>query len=137
MQTSCMFWGLEVPDTWLPIINALADTLQGFADDWTTSVSRPRPWLLRQLMRAPAGRRLVAWVERRRPRLRPKYETAYYGQVVAEQVKSKWGGLRFYYRVEANPKGQTDFEQTDRMVRGAVALAETLVDQLEGQDAAS
>lgn len=134
MQTSCMFWGLEVPTTWLPIIDALAETLQGFADNWTTSTSLPRPWPVRQLMRVKAGRKLVGWAERRWPRLRTKYETVYYGQVQAEQVKSKWGGLRFYYAIQPNPRGQTDFAQTDRMARGAIALAETLIDQLERHD---
>lgn len=60
---SCMYWGLEVPDSWLPTIYELCDALQNRG--WTFGggpISRP--------------------------------------QVIAEQVKTKFGHLRFYFRFE-------------------------------------
>lgn len=67
IQNSCMAWGLEVPDSWLPVVNELCDSLQHRG--WTFSGG---------------------------PRSRP--------QVIAEQVKTKFGQLRFYFRFEHTDK---------------------------------
>lgn len=66
-------------------------------------------------------------------------------QVVAEQVKSKWGQLRFYYRLEWPPlsveKGlqlteqeiQTAHQEYAKYIQGMVTFAEHQIDQLEKQ----
>lgn len=56
MRHTCMCWGLEVADTWLPVI-----------DQACTDIDKLCTGGL---------------------------------QLVAEQVKQKWGELRFYYRIE-------------------------------------
>lgn len=124
-QTSCMFWGLEVPDSWLPVIADLAEALQSLTS-WTSSRARPQPWPVRKLKKTFRTGRVSQWLDRRWP----ARERAYYGQVVAQQVKSKCGGLRFYYEVHPHPehpKDQTDFRTTMKLADGMIMMAETII----------
>lgn len=112
MTETCMCWGLEVPDRWLPIIDQLCGCLQNYG--YTSFLIPERP------------------------------------QVVAEQVKSKWGQLRFYYRLEWSPlpdkvKDGLDDDEEDskeleqarseyaRYVNGMITFAEYQIDQLGKQ----
>jgi len=47
-----------------------------------------------------------------------------YGQVVAEQVKEKFGSLRFYYRIEDTPTMRE--HARDGVLEGAISFAECL-----------
>ena len=65
---SCMAWGLEVPDEWLPVVDELCEAIE-------------------------QAKTISKYV--------PNYEGPIkFPQVVAEQVKSKFRGFRFYYRFE-------------------------------------
>ena len=100
---SCMYWGLETPTSWWPVIDALCATLQG-AIDGTTFLS--------------------------------KDGDEYYMQVEAEQVKEKWGELRFYYSQVPNTNANAvDAQQRDigNYVSGAIDMAVTVIDMLKTQ----
>lgn len=75
MTETCMCWGLCVPDSWLPIIDELCDTMQNCA--YSTSIVG-----FEGIIKFP--------------------------QVVAEQVKEKFNGLRFYYRLEYSQENIPD-----------------------------
>ena len=88
-QESCMSFGLEVGDGWFNIINTLCESLTYM---FTSSVEVDRHDAER-LNIAP-----ITW----------KGTTNYYfhikpPQVIADQVKEKFGTLRFYYHLEFDP----------------------------------
>jgi len=87
MQETCMCWGFECGDGWYDIIDALCGTIQHHLN-WKRGSDKHK------------GMTDEEWDESH--------------QVVAAQVKEKFGGLRFYIR------GGDDF------VEGAIALAESL-----------
>ena len=99
---TCMCWGLCVPNSWMPVIDELCDTMQ----NCTYSMGRPG---FEGMIKFP--------------------------QVIAEQVKEKFHGLRFYYRLE--------YEQEDvpkevvnehyKYIDGMIAYAENRIDRLENE----
>ena len=105
-----MAWGLEVPDEWLPVIDALCAAID---HPYSTSVK--------------IG------------------ETTFdhdCPQVVADQVKEKFNGLRFYYHLESTPeldlirsKNAERYYEIENLFRcyvdGAISMAEKMVDRIE------
>lgn len=91
MTETCMFWGFECGDGWYSILNALCNNIQHHID-WRNS---QRELLLKD---NPYKRSIPDEVS----------------QVVAEQVKEKFGTLRFYYR------------GGDEYISGLVAMAESM-----------
>jgi hypothetical protein len=96
MTESCMYWGLEVPESWLPIIDTLCYCMENYT--YTNSSCKVFP------------------------------------QVVAEQVKDKFNGLRFYYKLEY----AEDIEVTNEVRRehtkyidGMICMAELMINNLE------
>jgi hypothetical protein len=92
MTETCMCWGLEVGDGWYDLIDTLCEAL---TYTYRTSVQ----------VDEEDGKRLGI-----EPYVYPKDgETSYYftvepPQVIATQVKEKYGTLRFYYRFELDEK---------------------------------
>lgn len=104
MQETCMCWGLEVPEDWLPVIDQLCGCMQTFG------------YTSREIPKRP--------------------------QVVAEQVKSKWDRLRFYFHLEwpdddgvtldkVTPEKQQAMDDYKQFVDGMVCLAEYQIEVLE------
>ena len=91
MEQTCMCWGLEVPDSWLPVIDELCDAI-------THS---------RYIVSGPSGK-------------------VNFPQVVATQVKEKYGDLRFYFRLEYDCKDvpRHIYDQHYKYVDGMIAYAE-------------
>jgi hypothetical protein len=88
---SCMCWGLEVGDGWYDLIDILCEAL---TYTYTTSMQVDKE----------DGERLGV-----KPFINKDEEATYYftvrpPQVIAEQVKEKFGTLRFYYRLEFDEK---------------------------------
>ena len=83
---TCMCWGLEVGDGWYNIIDTLCGAL---THTYTTSIQ----------VDEEDGKRLG---------IKPYSDIYYYSveppQVIATQVKEKYGTLRFYYREEYDEK---------------------------------
>jgi len=104
MQETCMCWGLEVPESWLPVIDMLSEALTYTYRRYT--------------------------------------ENGHYRPVfIAEQVKSKFNELRFYYKVELDIEGEmTEEERQDAICEankyadGAIAMAEVMIRRLENGD---
>jgi len=92
MTETCMCWGLEVGEGWYDLIDTLCEAL---TYTYRTSVQ----------VDEEDGKRLGI-----EPYVYPKDgETSYYftvepPQVIATQVKEKYGTLRFYYRFELDEK---------------------------------
>lgn len=91
MKTTAMCWGFDCGDGWFDIINALCRNIQGYID-WQNS-SRER-----LLENNPHNMKIRDEVP----------------QVIAAQVKEKFGTLRFYY------------DGGDDMIRGMVYMAESM-----------
>ena len=85
MQVSCMCWGFAHGDGWYDIVESLCSNIQSHVD----------------------------WKRRQHPELSDE-EFNEKHQVVAAQVKEKFGGLRFYV------------ENCDDYIRGAVAVTESM-----------
>jgi len=86
-QETCMHWGFEVGDGWYQLIDVLCEAL---TYTFTTSVE----------VDEEDGKRLGI-----EPYKDPKGEVFYFfsvepPQVIADQVKEKFGTLRFYYHLE-------------------------------------
>lgn len=94
MQESCMFWGFEHGDGWYQIINSLCANIQHHID-WT---HKNNAWDLEWNKEHPEDQREVR-------------EAC--PQVVATQVKEKFGTLRFYY------------DGGDDVIDGMVRMAES------------
>jgi hypothetical protein len=88
MTETCMCWGFECGDGWYQILNSLCGNIQSYID-WNNKS-------------AVAGYKDFQPVE----------------QVVAVQVKEKFGGLRFYY------------DGGDRHIAGMVRMAESWADNI-------
>lgn len=102
-QESCMYWGLETPYSWWPVLDALCETLQSAID----------------------GVRFLS-----------EDGCECYAQLVAEQVKEKYGELRFYYKEVPNE----DPDALNRKNRsicafadGAIEMANTVIQTLKVQ----
>ena len=88
---TCMCWGLEVGDGWYDLIDILCEAL---TYTYTTSIQVDKE----------DGERLGI-----KPFINKDEEATYYfkvepPQVIATQVKEKFGTLRFYYRLEFDEK---------------------------------
>lgn len=123
MTASCMYWGFSCGDGWYNLIYTLSEFIE-------TSLRSERhetscKWYMpRQLYRP--GKKLslpYEWV----------FNTAKKNVgvvMVVDQVKEKFGGLRFYYHFESNPDAvDVDQEYTKEIckeIQGAVDFAESL-----------
>jgi hypothetical protein len=120
MNQTCMCWGLEVPDSWLPVIDLLCHSVESGL--WA-GVSQ----------KTPDGRCYS---------IRPP-------QFVANQVKSKFNQLRFYYTLDYTKELQRIREEFgvhlekvpeethrsyERQISGMVLMAESMIDLLERAD---
>lgn len=103
MTETCMCWGLCVPDSWLPIIDELCDTMQNCT--YSTSIVG-----FEGIIKFP--------------------------QVVAEQVKEKFNGLRFYYRLEYSQENIPDsvVDKHYSYIDGMIAYAENRIDRMQDEE---
>lgn len=129
MQTTAMCWGFECGDGWYNIINKLCSNIQVHID-WKRKQRALALRFNRALKRAIAGDKsaLVNYysingkvdqfttknVERDLADPRYRIVTEKVTQVVAAQVKEKFGGLRFYY------------DGGDEYINGLAAMAESM-----------
>jgi hypothetical protein len=107
MQETCMCWGFECGDGWYDIINSLCANIQHHVD-WKR---KQRVYDLKRARAAKKGRdalikflagdsQVSDWHEERADEILENGDreiTPYVHRVVAQQVKEKFGGLRFYY----------------------------------------
>ena len=119
MTETCMCWGLEVGDGWYNIIDTLCEAL---THTYTTGVQ----------VDEEDGKRLG---------IEPYSDSYYFSvespQVIATQVKEKFGTLRFYYREEYSeeiqslyqtgkyPDLQRIIDRYSSYINGVVHFAET------------
>jgi hypothetical protein len=119
MNETCMCWGLEVGDGWYNLIDTLCEAL---TYTYSTSVQ----------VDEEDGKRLG---------VKPYADSYYFcvepPQVIATQVKEKYGTLRFYYREEYNeeimslietgkyPDLQRIIDRYSDYINGIVHFAET------------
>lgn len=103
MKDTCMCWGLEVPDSWLLIIDELCDAMTNctyscYCKDVKGGIDFP--------------------------------------QVVAEQVKSKFNQLRFYYRLEYEQENvpETIKEGHVKYIDGMIRYAENRIYNLTKEE---
>lgn len=106
MSKTCMCWGFACADGWYDIVNNLCSTIQNHIDNRNEQIEWTKKW------NDKVNDDDLEWesfADREEREIPEPVE-----QVVAIQVKEKFGGLRFYYR------GGDDF------IRGAVTLAENM-----------
>ena len=119
MSETCMCWGLEVGDGWYSLIDTLCEAL---TYTYTTSVQ-------------------VDKEDGKRFGIEPYSDSYYFSveppQVIATQVKEKYGTLRFYYREEYSeeiqflyqtgkyPDLQRIIDRYSDYINGVVHFAET------------
>ena len=96
MIETCMCWGFECGDGWFNILDQLMSNIQHHID-WK---EKQRSWAIRFNSTAPPED------------MRPVPESI--PQVTLDQVKEKFGGLRFYYT------------GGDEHIRGLVSMAESM-----------
>jgi len=129
MRTTAMCWGFETGPGWYNIIDRLCSNIQGHID-WRRKQRLGDLRYNRALKSALAGdsSRLTKYfsfggevtdytkksVEQEIARATYRTPSKVIPQVVAEQVKEKFGGLRFYYR------------GGDQYIEGLVAMAESM-----------
>jgi hypothetical protein len=124
MQQTCMCWGFECGDGWFNILNALCSNIQHHID-WSIKSSQRDIEYNQMIASAQAGditkleEYYSGWLDaetRMKETLEKGFRdvTPIVPQVVVEQVKEKFGTLRFYYR------GGDDY------VRGLVRMAEAM-----------
>lgn len=104
-----MYWGLDVPDEWLPVIDKLSYVLS----DPPSTCYRADPDNYKSYVQAQPD-------------------------IIALQVKIKFGLLRFYYKVELTDENKPEkmpdekvaecVGETQAYADGAIALAELLCD---------
>ncbi len=95
MTETCMYWGFECGDGWFNILNQLMDNIQHHID-WK---EKQRNWTL-------------DWNKEHPNELKEIPETV--PQVTLDQVKEKFGTLRFYYT------------GGDEYISGLVSMAEAM-----------
>lgn len=103
---TCMYWGLAVGDGWYNIIDRLCARIQGHIEWSHDQIKWAKRWNER------VNDENEEWVSFAPREERPVPEPV--EQVIAVQVKEKFGGLRFYYR------GGDDY------IRGVVDMAEEM-----------
>ena len=106
MNQTCMCWGICAGDGWYNIIDNLCACIQGHIDHSYERIKWNTEWNAR--VNDPD----LEWTAFAAREERPIPEPV--EQVVAIQVKEKFGGLRFYYN------GGDDY------IRGVVSMAETM-----------
>lgn len=106
---TCMYWGLAVGDGWYNIIDALCANIQNHIDSSYEKIKWAERW--NERVNDP-DLEWTAFVPREE---RPIPEPVQ--QVIAIQVKEKFGGLRFYY------SGGDDY------IAGLVTMAESMSDR--------
>lgn len=106
MAKTCMVWGFSHGDGWYNIIDRLCARIQGHINHSLEQIEWANRW--NERVNDP-NHEWTAIVERKE---RPIPEPV--AQVVAIQVKEKFGGLRFYY------SGGDDY------IRGVVDMAEEM-----------
>jgi len=124
MTETAMCWGFDCGDGWFNIIDAMCDNIQDHIN-WTRSVRLQALRYNRALNRACDGdyssyNRLSKWIQRwideqismPEPQLKTVPDAC--PQVVATQVKEKFGTLNFYY------------DGGDDVVAGIVLMAESM-----------
>jgi len=124
MRETCMVWGFSHDDGWYNIIDKLCSNIQHHID-WTRKQRTDALKYNRALSRAIAGdfssyNRLSKWEQKNidedlmdpEPQLRTVPKAC--PQVVADQVKEKFGTLRFYYH------------GGDDRIEGMVRMAESM-----------
>lgn len=107
MRETCMYWGFEHGDGWYNIIDSLCSNIQHHID-WTRKQRANALRYNRALNKAINGdfssyNRMKSWEQKHidedlldpEPQLKIVPEAC--PQVVADQVKEKFGTLRFYY----------------------------------------
>ena len=107
---TCMYWGIAVGDGWYNIIDALCANIQAHINNRLDTIERNKKWNI-ELAEAEANG-FEDWADwkPREPRDIPEPIE----QVIAVQVKEKFGGLRFYYN------GGDDY------IRGLENMAESM-----------
>ena len=107
---TCMYWGIAVGDGWYDILDAACANIQGHIDNVAERIEWTKKWN-RQVEEAEANN-FEDWEDWKARDKRDVPEPV--EQVIAVQVKEKFGGLRFYYR------GGDDF------IDGVVRMAESM-----------
>jgi hypothetical protein len=135
MTESCMYWGLDVGDGWFYIIDALCSNIQSWVDNpqWVEkkdlitkfkSLWNRTVWnwivypLVRKLPHDEYQRHSEHW-QFKYDSFEPPKENPY-RQVVAHQVKEKFGTLRFYYGGGGSNESERGY------VRGLIQMAESI-----------
>lgn len=129
MQNTAMCWGFECGDGWYNIIDRLCANIQGHID-WQRKMRARDLKFNRALKSALAGdksslikyhtyagkvdNQTLKYVEEDIAKATYRPVTAAVHQVVAVQVKEKFGGLRFYY------------DGGDKYINGLSAMAESM-----------
>lgn len=107
---TCMYWGFDCGDGWYNIVEALCANIQNHIDNRLDIIKWTEKWN-REIEEAEAND-FEDWPDWKAREKRPVPEPIQ--QVVAIQVKEKFGGLRFYY------SGGDDY------IDGVVAMAESM-----------
>lgn len=89
MQQTCMCWGFEVGDGWFNILNGLSSAIQCHINHRTRERWRIRKEIRKYAAMSAEAKLKNEWMDKVMP---PRVY-----QVVATQVKEKFGSLRFYY----------------------------------------
>lgn len=105
-DVTCMYWGFRHGDGWFHIVDGLCQGIQSHIDNRIKQIIDSESW--NKKVNDP-NHEWVAFVERKEREI-PKPVP----QVIAVQVKEKFGGLRFYYT------GGDDY------INGMVRLAEIM-----------
>ena len=124
MQETCMCWGFDVGDGWFNIIDTMCYLIQNHIDshnksrkrdiDYNDVLSKNDDELIRNYYSDFIKSEYVeSYVQRAKEGVYRNIQDEMY-QVIAIQVKEKYGGLRFYY------SGGDDY------IHGIVAMAENL-----------
>jgi hypothetical protein len=124
MNQTCMCWGMEVGDGWYHLLDVLCTAL---TYSYTTSKDLDADGRIR-----PEGMKYDD----------PEWDSYQWkhsgcGQVIADQVKEKFGTLRFYYHSEWSPEDQLMAEKYPKTARiiadeqsrymdGIIHMAETM-----------
>lgn len=100
---SCMYWGFECSDGWFNLINEMCSLIQSHCNQ--NKFHHKLNWLGNKLIKTKMFRNKMKWRISAETRLTSIFYMSTYkkeiegcNQVVAEQVKEKFGSLRFYYR---------------------------------------
>jgi len=112
MQETCMCWGIECNDGWYWLLDRLCSNLQWNTDHNNKAhmtvyrfeiirkllmfiARKNNPWLVKN-----KGKKYKHWIHKNMHKLvgllRKEVEYERYPQIIASQVKEKYGGLRFY-----------------------------------------